>query len=91
MVRRRRILHVKNFFTRSDVVFRRSVTIVTPFHIKGVFLIHEGHLINWSMAALTANPLVDVDVMLKIDEIWQVVNACPLQRNVVTIARPYGL
>ena len=41
-----------------------------PFHVEGIFFPHQGHLIYLAVTALTADPLVDMDVVFEVDNIW---------------------
>ena len=56
-----------------------------PFHIQGVFLVHERHLVDLAMTGLTSYTLADMDVMLEVDEIGQIVDTCPTQCHIIPV------
>ena len=84
------VVHVKDLVAWADVLGGIAVAIETPLHIQGFGFPHQGHLIDWAVAGLAANALVDVDAVVEIGEVGQVVDAIPLDGDAVAEASPHG-
>src|SRR5207253_2669853 len=69
-LRNRRLpTHRENFLTRAEVIFRRTVAIQTPFHVKGFGFPHERHAIDPTVTGFAADSLVDMNTVVEINEI----------------------
>ena len=83
--------HVKHFFFGPNEFFRSTVTIQAPFHEQRFFFPYQGHLVYPTVAGAAANPLINVDGVVKINKIRQIVNPSPLDGLARTPAFPNGL
>ena len=79
--------HVENVLTRADELRGIRVTIEAPFHVERLLFGDEWHFVNPPVAGRAADALSDVDIVVKVDEIGQAVNADPVQRAVVAKTR----
>src|SRR5579862_1035232 len=61
---------------------RILVAIYTPAHVQRVGAIGEWHFANRSMASGAADSFIDVNTVIKVDEIRLRVHPRPLQRNI---------
>jgi len=59
------------------MLFRLEVALETPGHVKAFRLVGEGHLVYTAMALRTANTLIDMSTMVKVDEIREIMNPDP--------------
>ena len=59
-----------------------AVTIETPLHLKRILLPGKRHPVHSAVAALTADPFVDMNAVIEIHEIRQIVYARPINRGV---------
>src|SRR4029453_16772827 len=64
-------------------LFWSTMTIEAPLHLQRTHLTHERHLIDASVAGLTAHSLFDVDAVIEINKVWKVVHANPVERTVI--------
>ena len=74
----RLIVDAENRVTRPDEPFRIAMAVQAPLHLQRFFLPHERHAIDLAMARRAADPLVHVNAVIEVDEIWKIVNTCPL-------------
>ena len=77
MIDWRLIRHVENFLARPHVAFRRSMTVETPIHVKGIFPPGKRHLVDPSVTGRTADAFMNVNTVIEIDETRQIVHARP--------------
>lgn len=61
-----------------------------PLHLQRRFLPHKRHVVDPPMAGDTANALLDVDAVIKVDKVRQVVDARPHDRSIAAEAGAYG-
>ena len=73
------IMHVENLLPRTQEFFRLAMAVQAPFHLQGVFLVHERHRIHLAVTAVTAHALVDVDTVIEVNKIGEIMHARPLQ------------
>ena len=90
MVWRRLPGHIEDFIAGPDLVFGLAMAFQAPLHIEGIFLPHKGHLINGAVATLAAYSLVYMNAVIEVDEIGQIVDPGPLQRDLIAKAGPHG-
>jgi hypothetical protein len=81
LIGRRLPLHVEDLFPRADELLRLAMAVQAPLHDHGVDLLHEGHLVNAAMAGGAADAFVNVNGVIEVNELRQVVDALPMQRN----------
>src|SRR5579884_4219100 len=86
LVLRRLIAHDENIFARPDVALRVAMAVEAPGHHQRLTPRRERHLVHASVTGLAADPLVDVDAVIEVDEIGHEVDPRPLNRNVRRIA-----
>ena len=67
------------------------MTLEAPLHLEGVSSPRERHIRNRAVARSATHAFVYVNAVIEINKIGQSVYAHPLQRLVLSIARPYGL
>src|SRR5262249_15608128 len=75
-------VHGEDLFPRSHLPLGVAVTVETPFHVQAGMLPHQGHLVNWPVAARATDSLLDVNAVIEVDELGQVVYALPAQRAI---------
>ena len=75
-------IHVEDLVARTDVFFRCAMAIEAPFHIQRAGFPRELHLVQLAVASDAANPMIDVDAVIKKDEIGGLIDAVPMQRLV---------
>src|SRR5579871_1131092 len=69
LVRRRLIRNTENLISRPHVIFRMAVTLEAPRHFQRILGPGKRHLPNRAMTRRAANPLVDVNAVIEIDEL----------------------
>src|SRR5262249_37419236 len=69
---RRSALHVDHLLARPQVFLRTAVAVQAPFHQQRGHLVGEGHLVDSAVTAGAADPLVDVNAMVEVDEAGKV-------------------
>lgn len=81
-------IHIKYLLARSQELFRATMAVKAPFHLQSLVLPHERHAIDASMAGRAADTFVNVNAVVKINEVGQVVHPRPANRHaaLVTIA-----
>ena len=67
------------------------MAIQTPFHAEGFGFPHQGHPVDPTVTGFAADPLVDMNAVIEINEIRNVVHTDPFDRAILTKARPDGL
>jgi hypothetical protein len=83
LVGRRPPVHGENFFLGPQKTLRLAMTFETPFHVERVFLLREGHLINWTVARGAANAFVHVNAVIEENKIREIIDTIPTQAFVV--------
>src|SRR5436309_534453 len=91
VIGRRGVVDAEDSLTRPKVALGIPVAIQAPFHLQRLLLPHERHAIDLAMTRRAADPLVDVDAVVEVDEIRQIVHARPLDRFAGAEALAYGL
>ena len=79
LIGRRLIGHVEHLIAWPDILLGIAVTVDAPVHVKGIFFVHQGHLVHAAMAGGASDALVDMDAVVEVYEIRQVVYTGPLQ------------
>src|ERR1035441_4481467 len=69
------VAHVKHLVARTKELFRRAMTVQTPFHLQRVGRVGQRHLVHWPVATRTANAFIDMNAVVEINvvrkvEIW---------------------
>src|SRR5262249_46398259 len=85
------VLHVENLLPGTQKLLWLSMAVQAPLHLQGIFLVHQGHLVDRSVTAETANALGDVDAVIEVHKVRQIVNARPLDGLTAVEAEAYGL
>ncbi len=67
------------------------MTAEAPLHLERRLLIHQGHLVDWTVTGIAADPLGDMNAVIEVDEVRKLVDARPLQRFAGAIAGAHGL
>src|SRR5438105_79017 len=70
-------LQVENLIAWTNEFLRLAMAIEAPFHVKRIGLAHQGHLVHGSVTRGAADAFVDVDAVVKKNEIRKVVNTRP--------------
>src|SRR5262245_20482183 len=86
LIRRRRIRHVEYLVARPQEPFRRAMTVEAPSHEQGAGLKHEGHPVDLAVTRHAADTLLHMNLVVEINEIWQVVYPNPRERRIVSEA-----
>ena len=73
--------HIENLLARAQVLFRRAVTVETPFHLQRLVLPHERHAVDRAMASDAADALRYMDTMVEVNEVGKVVHSSPADRH----------
>ena len=73
-------MEVITLCARPEVVLRVAMALQAPFHVEGLGPPGERHLVDRSVAGGTAHSFVDVDAVVKKNEVGQVVDPVPKQR-----------
>ena len=73
-------MHIKDLMLGTDVIFGLTVAIEAPFHVEGVLLPHERHLIDLTVTAHAAYAFFYVNAVIEIDKVGQSMDACPFER-----------
>jgi len=85
------ILHVEDLLAGAKIFLGTAVAIEAPAHAQVGVLEHEGHLIDLAVAGDAADAFVHVDVVGKIDEIGEIVDARPVEGDFIAPALAHGL
>jgi len=83
----RLILHIEHLIARPKILARIAMATEAPLHLKRSILIHQRHLVDWTMTGVAAHALGDVDAVIEKDEVGELVHSRPLKRLAGTIAR----
>src|SRR5271154_6644057 len=62
----------------------------TPLHLQRFLLIHQRHLVDWTVAGVAAHTLIDMNAVVEINEVRKLVHPRPLQRLASTVAGADG-
>src|SRR5712675_2952389 len=81
LIGRRDVVDTEHRLARTHVLFRPAVAIEAPFHLERLFLIHQRHPIDLTVAGGAADAFVDVNTVVEIDEVRQIMHASPLNRS----------
>ena len=84
-------IHVEDLLARAQESFRRSMAVETPFHLQRLLLPHERHAIDRAMAGRAADPFVNVNTVVKINEVSQIMHALPANRRAALITVAHRL
>lgn len=90
LIRGRFPIHIENLVLGAKVWLGIAVAIQAPTHRERRRLKDEGHLVDRAMAGRAANPLVDVDAVIKVDVVGQAMHFNPLDGLVGAVAFPNG-
>ena len=74
-------VHDRNGVLRSQIRIRIPVALQTPTHVQGRVLLHYFHAVDTTVATDTTDAELDMTGMIEVNEIRQIVNPDPLQRN----------
>jgi hypothetical protein len=74
------VAHVEYLIARTQILFRRAMAAQTPLHLQRFLLIHQWHLVDWTVAGVAANAFIDVNAVIEKDEVGELVHPRPLQR-----------
>jgi hypothetical protein len=85
------VTHVEDFAARAQVILRGAMAGQAPLHLQTFLLVHQGHLVDWAVTGVAADSFVDMNAVIEIDEVGQLVDACPLQRLAGFVAGADGL
>src|SRR6266487_2427142 len=75
-------VHVKNLVLRPQRLLGVPVAVHAPLHQQSVGLKNQRHLVDLPMARRAADPFIDMNAVIEIDEIGQAVHFVPLDRFV---------
>ncbi len=73
------VAHIEYLITRAQMILRGAVASKAPLHLKRFRLVHQRHLVDWSVAGIAADTLRDVNAVIKKDEIGKLIDPRPLQ------------
>jgi len=73
------IAHVEHLLARTQILFRVAMAVEAEFHLQRRVLIHQGHLVNWTVAVVASHSFIDVDAVVEIYVVRHLVHASPLQ------------
>jgi len=80
------IAHIENLFARAQVFFRIAMAVEAELHLQRCVLISKWHLIDGTVAGITADTFVYVDAVIEIYKVGQLVDPRPLERAPCAIA-----
>ena len=80
------ITHIEDLVARAKILAGIAMTAQAPLHLEGRVLIHQRHLVDGTVTCVAADALVDVNAVIKEDEVGELIDASPLQRFAGTIA-----
>jgi hypothetical protein len=58
----------------------------TPFHVKGLLAGRQWHRSNLTVACFARHTAMNVDAVIEVNEVRQIINACPVDRTVFSKA-----
>jgi len=61
----------------------------TPFHMEGLLARHQWHSGDLTVARFARHTSMNVNAVIEVNEIGQIVNACPTDRTVFSKARAH--
>ncbi len=73
-------LHVEDLLPGPNLFFRCLMAIQAPAHVERMSLPYKGHLINGTVAGRTADTLLNMNAVIKKDEIGQLIDSFPMKR-----------
>jgi hypothetical protein len=85
------VAHIENLIAGAEILAGIAMASQTPLHLQGFRLVHQGHLIDWTVAGVATDALGDVNAVIEVDEVRELVDPGPLQRFAGTIAGADGL
>src|SRR5437764_4942423 len=74
------VSHIKSLIPRAQIFFRGAMALYAPLHLQRRVIKHQRHPVNGSMASVAAYALVDVNAVIKINEVGKIVDPVPDQR-----------
>src|ERR1700678_1572296 len=89
--RRLLITHIENLLARTEVIFRSAMAAQTPLHLQRFLLIHERHLVDWTVAGIAAHALGHVNAVVEKNEVGKLIHPRPLQGLARAVAGADGL
>jgi len=92
-VRRRGLLvaHVKDLIAWAEILTGIAMAAQAPLHLQRFRLVHQGHLVDRTVAGVAADALGHVNAVIEINEVGELVHAGPLQRFAGAVAGADGL
>ncbi len=89
--RGRLVAHIENLIPRAKTLAGIAMTAEAPLHLERSLLIHQRHLVDWTVTGIAADAFSDVNAVIEINEVRKLVDARPLQRFAGTVAGAHGL
>ena len=74
------VAHIEYLVARPQVFLRSAMALQAPLHLQRGVIEHERHTINRAVASIAANPFVDVNAVIEVNEIGQIVDPRPDER-----------
>jgi hypothetical protein len=84
-------IHVENLIARPQILAGVVVALQAPSHLQARVLKHQRHLIDLAVTGDATDPFADMNIVPEIDEIRQVMNARPFERDPGAPTLPHGI
>src|SRR5262245_46400750 len=68
----------RNILARKQIILGMTVAIETPVHVEGLRLPRQWHFVDPSVTGLAAHALVNVNAVIKVNEVRRVIDSNPL-------------
>ena len=78
--------HTEDVVTIADLPLRVIMAVETPAHLQAGRPPHQRHLVNATVAALTADPLGHMNAVVEVNKVGQVMDTRPFQRPAGAVA-----
>src|SRR5579863_7201459 len=78
-LRRLFVTHVEHLIARAKVFRGLAVTLQTPLHLQRRIVEHQRHAIDRSVARVATDSLINVNAVVKVDEVRKIVHSRPHQ------------
>jgi hypothetical protein len=80
LVTRRDVIHTEYSFTRTHEALRAAMAFQAPLHLQRLFLPHQWHPIDLTVARRAPDALMNVNAVVEVDEVGQIMDTRPPNR-----------
>ena len=91
LVGRRSVIHIEHLVARAQISLRMPVAVQTPLHRQWLRAPRQRHFIYAAVTYIASDPFRHMYAVVEVDEIRQIVDPRPLNRNAGPVTLANGL